>query len=104
MDVEKEKEKKQVIFESKVLRDLQKLYPEEKQLSKIINQAVAEFVAKEKLIRMQEQKLIEASKNLGLPTDILQAHLISKALGHQSAETTKKFLTESRQEEEENEA
>lgn len=92
--MEGEKEKKQVVFESKVLNDLQELYPEEKQLSKVINQAVAEFVAKEKLIRMQEQKLIDVSKKLGLPTDLLQAHLIGKALEHQTVETTRKFISE----------
>lgn len=90
-----EKEKKQVVFEAEVLNGLKELYPDVSQFSKVINQAVGEFVAKEKLKRHQEQKLAEISKELGLPKDILQAQLIANALGHQLVDTTMKHYPNS---------
>lgn len=81
-----EKEKKQVVFDAEVYKDLQELYPNTTQLSKYINQAVQEFVAKEKLKKLQEVRLEKLSNETGVPKDILQAQLIAKALNDTSEE------------------
>jgi len=87
------KEKKQVVFEKQVLKDLHELYPDVSQLSKIINQALREHIEKEQLKREQEDRLLDLSEEVGIPKELLKLKFIEEGLEGREKEAMEDTVT-----------